>query len=276
MRSQALLVALLATPCVVEGALPVTLFQPNFSKHAQLLAEEKYVNSGGEDYLESNKADCNAAIAKMDAKITAGYQACAKVCLESRSTTFATNMAAGEDTPSCLLDDACVKFKATCASDNGWGFGTSQELKYVFEEGNAYKLKASTHSFGIYTCVPKDCEGAEFPDMVGKAPGFPDGKKKRLGTYEAGMKFREGPIYMGSPAPKGVTQELKVESKEMPPPIWFWIVVVLGALLLIGGCAMMCGGGKKPAEKTAPATEAAPAVDEEAAPAVVEEAAEEE
>jgi hypothetical protein len=81
---------------------------------------------------------------------------------------------------------------------------------------------------------------------------------------------------MGSPAPKGVTQELKIVSKEMPAPIWFWIVVVLGALLLIGGCAMMCGGGKKPAEKTAPATEAAPAVDEEAAPAVVEEAAEEE
>jgi hypothetical protein len=133
MRSEAVLLVLLAVPCVVESAaaFPPAVVDVNAVIKAMqeikpltapnkkgLLAAADPMKCQSDYYkLISNKAWADASTE------------CTEVCQVNNLSANANALAGTvrHPRPSCATDPACTKFKQACAAEAGWGFWIDED-----------------------------------------------------------------------------------------------------------------------------------------------------
>merc|ERR1711865_179052 len=219
MRSEAVLLVLLAAPCVVESAaaFPKAVVEANavikaMQESTPLTAPTKKGLLAAKDPMKCSTDYYNLAMKKA---YKDDYTACEAVS-NAAVNAFSDNAAAGTNTPSCSTDPACTKFKKTCAAEAGWGFWADESITMTYK-GNTY-YKDSTHSLARLRCWPASCEGMEMSAISG------------METYElkAGTTGPTKSELFGSSESIDATATTVVE--KMPPPMWFYIVIVVVVL----------------------------------------------
>merc|ERR1711865_652167 len=159
MRSEAVLLVLLAAPCVVESAaaFPKAVVEVNavlkaMQESKPLTAPTKKGLLAAKDPMKCSTDYYNLAMKKA---YKDDYTACEAV----------SNAAAGTNTPSCSTDPACTKFKKTCAAEAGWGFWADESITMTYKDNTYYK--DSTHSLARLRCWPASCEGMQMSAIGG-------------------------------------------------------------------------------------------------------------
>ena len=261
MRSEAVLLVLLAAPCVVESAaaFPPAVVKVNAVLKAMqeikpLTAPNKKgllsASDIGSDVSDKKRMECSADFNKlaMNQAWWDDYTACTGVCLVSNGEGVRANALAGTDTTSCAAAPACTKFKKTCAAEAGWGFWVDETTEITIKDfrrpqhipGGIYK--DSTHTLAYMTCVPSSCEGTSMTTMHGDPLGVSlrllsfsseydtvdtaDAKPKTF-TVEKGTTTKKSDA---SPNFAGLTATETITIEQMPPPMWFYIVIVVVVL----------------------------------------------
>merc|ERR1711865_422559 len=246
MRSEAVLLVLLAAPCVVESAaafpkavVEVEAVLKAMQESKQLTAPTKKGLLAAKDPMKCSTDYYNLAMKKA---YKDDHTACDLACATSNMAVY-TNMAAGTSTTSCNTDAACTKFKKTCAAEAGWGFWVDYEISMAIKDHTSYK--DSTHAMASMKCYPASCEGTDM------------GSSEHEWELKAGTT---GPTKIEALSSSHLTSTVTTVVEKMPAPMWFYIlivVVVLSIVLIVccikRGCCRCCGkccpgGAKEPAK----------------------------
>ena len=262
MPSKAILLALLAAPCVVESAAafgPKELLAGSFNK--KVLQRKPLTNKNG--LLALDAAKCDSDMGELHAEMD-GIDACIAACTKANGADLATNMAGGKSSDSCLKDASCVEYKAACEKDASGGFWYTQDVQVFTMKDSHSSGKESTNYIGFPVCFPSTCEGY-------KETGYFDDEDTIIEKQADGgvVTTRKSDTTMV------VTQTITIE--EMPEAGVAMYVVIVLVLVCCGAVYYKASGGKKDDEEgavaPAPAEDAAaPADDVEAAPVAEEEA----
>jgi hypothetical protein len=243
MRSEAVLLVLLAAPCVVESA---AAFPPAVVEVGAVIKAMQESNprtaptkKGLLAAKDPDKCINDYHRLGTDQAYSSDMTACGTACM---GNDWTANALAGTDTTSCNALPACTKFKKTCAAKAGWGFWEDTELTVTFKDSPG--LKDSTHAaYGQMRCYPASCEGTE------------------MGSSDHPYEIKEGttgPTKMEMGSTDGVTYSATTVIEKMPPPMMFYIVIAVAVLalclticLIRRGCCRCCskccpqgGGGK--------------------------------
>jgi hypothetical protein len=232
MRSEAVLLVLLAAPCVVESAAAFPKAVVDVNAVIKAIQESKPLTAPTKKGLLA-AADPMKCMTDYDNlmgnyyKYGKYYTECQEACV-AKSNEWTANAVAGTDTTSCNADPACTKFKKTCAAEAGWGFWVDQEITVVFKDtqGNYSIFEDTTHAaYAQMRCYPASCEGMEMSTISG------------METYElkAGTTGPTKSELFGSSESIDATATTVVE--KMPPPMWFYILIVVVVLAL---CLTAC------------------------------------
>jgi len=222
MRSEAVLLVLLAAPCVVESAAAFPKAVVEVNAVIKAMQESKPLTVPNKKGLLA-AADPNKCQADYDNLLVStidDYLECEKACA-AKQATWTVNALAGTDTTSCNTLPACTKFKKTCAAEAGWGFWEDTELTVTYKDSPG--LKDSTHAaYGQMRCYPASCEGTE------------------MGSSDHPYEIKEGttgPTKMEMGSTDGVTYSATTVIEKMPPPMMFYIVIAVAVLAL---CLTIC------------------------------------
>jgi len=226
MRSEAVLLVLLAAPCVVESAaaFPKAVVEANaVIKAMQESKPFTVANKKGLTFpikkgllAAKNPDKCQEDTEKLykeenEDGIYSEFLACFVACY---SSDWMTNAVKGTDTPSCSKDPACTKLKKACESKASWGFWEDTEMTVTIKDFPGGLMKDSTHAaYGQMMCWPQSCEGTE--------------RGSTEHTYEV-KEGTTGPTTLMEGPPLTMTATTVIE--KMPPPLWFYIVIVVVVL----------------------------------------------
>jgi len=260
MPSKAILLALLAAPCVVESAAafgPKELLAGSFNK--KVLQRKPLTNKNG--LLALDAAKCDSDMGELHAEMD-GIDACIAACTKANGADLATNMAGGKSSDSCLKDASCVEYKAACEKDASGGFWYTQDVQVFTMKDSHSSGKESTNYIGFPVCFPSTCEGY-------KETGYFDDEDTIIEKQADGGVVTTRP-YKGTDLV--LTQTITIE--EMPEAGVAMYVVIVLVLVCCGAVYYKASGGKKddeegtvapaPAEDAAEDVEAAPVAEEEA------------
>merc|ERR1711865_72066 len=245
MRSEAVLLVLLAAPCVVESAAAFPKAVVEVETVLKAMQESKQLTAPNKKGLlaakDAMKCSTDYSRLMMNKKYLDDHTACDLACATSNMAVY-TNMAAGASTTSCNTDAACTKFKKTCAAEAGWGFYVDNEISIAIKDHTAYK--DSTHAMASMRCYPASCEGTDM------------GSSEHAWELKAGTT---GPSKMSMGSSDGVTYTATTVVEKMPAPMWFYILIVVVVLSIAcivccikRGCCKCCGkccpqgGAKEP------------------------------
>merc|ERR1711865_338694 len=248
MRSEAVLLVLLAAPCVVESAaaFPKAVVDVNAVIKAMLKPPTAPTKKGLLAAADANKCWADYTKLAMKKAWMDDFTACTAVCITNNQ--LGTNAMAGTSTTSCATDPACTKFKKTCAAEAGWGFWVDDEQKVIVKDYSA--LPDSEHTLTYLKCFPSSCEGMQMPSYHGGGASGSNAYEVKKGTTT-----RKSGEYEGM---DGVSASETIIIEQMPPPMWFYILIVVAVLsialtvcLIKAGkcscCGKCCPGGAKPA-----------------------------
>jgi hypothetical protein len=227
MRSEAVLLVLLAAPCVVESAaaLPKDAVVKMDAVLKAMQQSKPVFAANKKGLLAFDSATCAKDWSALsdDTDYALDQANCNLVCATGASTS-ATNTEAGTDTTeNCLADKACVDFKKTCASKAPSGWWVTSEIVTVIKDIGT--IKGSTQKFAVApNCFPSSCEGLD------------------AGVYKI---EKQDPVVTEMPYSSEYSKTtLTTTFEQMPAGFPIVIVIIVVAVLALGVTAYLVKTGK--------------------------------
>ena len=231
MRSEAVLLVLLAAPCVVESAAALPKALVTVDAVLKAMQQSKPV-ANKKGLLANDLATCSKDLkALLDDDDFKLDQAKCQLACASGAATAMTNAAAGTDTKeNCLTDEACTDYKKTCASGAPSGWWVTHTVETVTKDAPLGILPDSTQNVAgldfLGGCYPSSCDGVEIPSF------YKIGKQDPVVTVQ------------DMSAVAGVKITTTTTFEQLPAGFPIVIIIIVVAVLALGVTAYLVKTGK--------------------------------